>query len=171
MNRTEPPPEARARPRRAEIRPVPPARGPERRFSGIPVSDGIAIGPVFGASEPPAEAPRQAITPEQVAGELERLDAAIAQSRKQLAKLRARLAVLPEDSQAEIAPLIDAYSHMLGPSRLIRGMRQRIREALVSAETAVLDETEALAASLQAPPDAKLNPDDRAAQNRRAEGV
>ena len=60
-----------------------------------------------------------------------RLDAAIAQSRKQLSKLRARLAVLPEDSQAEIAPLIDAYLQMIGPSRLVRGARRRIAEALV----------------------------------------
>ena len=30
---------------------------------------------------------------------------------------------LPEQSQTEISPLIDAYLHMLGPSRLIRGAR------------------------------------------------
>ena len=45
----------------------------------------------------------------------------LARSRHQLAKLKARLAGLPEHSQTEIAPLIDAYLHMLGPSRLMRG--------------------------------------------------
>jgi phosphoenolpyruvate-protein phosphotransferase len=172
MNKTEPPPfpEPRAKPRRMEWR-VQPSSGPERRFSGIGVSAGIGIGPVFGATELPVEAPRRQIAPDQIAPELERLDQAIAQSRKQLAKLRNRLAVLPEDSQAEIAPLIDAYMHMLGASRLTRGMRQRIKEQLVSGETAVLDECEALAASLEAPPDVRLSQDDRASQNRRAEEV
>jgi len=69
--------------------------------------------------------------------EADRLDAAIAQSRKQLTKLRARLGVLPEESQAEIAPLLDAYLQMIGPSRLVRGARRRVAEALVNAEAAV----------------------------------
>src|SRR5205085_12504588 len=116
----------------------------ERRFKGIPVSDGIAIGPVFGATEPPAEAPHRSIQPAEVDRDLARLEQAIAQSRKQLNKLRSRLSVLPEESQAEIAPLIEAYIHMLGATRLTRGMRQRIGEKLVSAETAVFDECEAL---------------------------
>jgi phosphoenolpyruvate-protein phosphotransferase len=170
MSRTEPPP-ARPRPKRPDWRLLQPAHGPERRFTGIPVSDGIAIGPVFGAAEPPAEAPHRRIQPAEVEAELARLEQAIAQSRKQLNKLRGRLAVLPEDSQAEIAPLIDTYLHMLGASRLTRGIRQRIREALVAAETAVLEECEAQACAMAAPKDAALSADDRASQNRRAEEV
>jgi phosphoenolpyruvate-protein phosphotransferase len=140
---------------------------PERRLIGIPVSPGIAIGPAFGAIEPPAEVQRRSIRPEEAPAEIARLEAAIAQSRKQLTKLRARLAVLPEDSQAEIAPLIDAYLQMIGASRLVRGMRRRIAEGHLSAETAVIDETEALArAILAAPPD-----DDPAGRRRRAEEV
>ncbi len=143
------------------------ASRPERRLAGIPVSPGIAIGPAFGAAEPPAEVRRRTIAAEEAAGETVRLDAAIAQSRKQLGKLRARLVVLPEDSQAEIAPLIDAYLQMIGPSRLIRGIRRRIAEGLVSAETAVADEMEAIAATILAlPPD-----DDPGGRRRRAEEV
>ena len=82
---------------------------------------------MFGTSEPVPEIARHKIQAADIAAEGARLDAAIAQSRKQLAKLRARLAVLPEESQAEIAPLIDAYIRMLGPSRLIRGVRRRDR--------------------------------------------
>ena len=52
---------------------------------------------------------RRKILASDIAAETARLDVAVAQSRKQLVKLRARLAVLPEDSQAEIAPLLDAY--------------------------------------------------------------
>ena len=58
--------------------------------------------------------------------------------------------MLPEESQEEIAPLIDAYIRMLGPSRLLRGVKQRIEETLVSAETAVVEETEAIAAAIMA---------------------
>ena len=108
-------------------------------FPGIAVSAGVAIGPVFGASEPVPEITRHKIQAADIAAEGARLEAAIAQSRKQLGKLRARLAVLPEESQAEIAPLIDAYIRMLGPSRLVRGVRRRIEETLLSAESAVVD--------------------------------
>jgi len=139
----------------------------ERRLVGIPISPGIAIGPVFGAAEPVADIVRRPIDAESVPAETARLDAAIAQSRKQLTKLRARLGVLPEDSQAEIAPLLDAYLQMIGPSRLVRGARRRIAEALVNAEAAVADETEAIAAAFLASPVA----DDPAAVRRRADEV
>ena len=124
--------------------------GAERRLTGIPVSPGIAIGPMFGALEPPAVVTRSKIQAADSGAEVSRLDAAIVQSRKQLIKLRNRLAVLPEDSQAELAPLLDAYLQMIGPSRLVRATRKRIAEALVTAETAVVDETEALAATILA---------------------
>ena len=159
---TVPPP----RPPRARRGGDGPAR-PERRLVGIPISPGIAIGPAFGAAEPPAEVVRRSIAAEEVSAESARLDAAIAQSRKQLAKLRARLAVLPEDSQAEIAPLIDAYLQMIGPSRLIRGIRRRIVEGLASAEAAVADEAEAIAGTILA----SLPDDDPAGRRRRAEEV
>lgn len=164
MNRTSPP--------EAEVEP-PPERGvaerPERRFTGIAVSPGVAIGAVFAAVEPPAIVNRARIHAADIAAETSRLEAAIAQSRKQLLKLRVRLAVLPEDSQAEIAPLLDAYLAMIGPSRLVRGARRRIAEGLVSAETAVLDESEAIAEAIMAvaPP----GDDDRAGRRRRADEV
>ena len=173
MSRSEttPPPARAARLRRTDWRLAQPPVGPERRYRGIAVSDGIAIGPVFGAHEPPAEAPHRTIAPADVEAELARLDQAVQQSRKQLGKLRSRLVVLPEESQAEIAPLIDAYVHMLGASRLTRRIRQRIRDKLLAAETAVVAECEELAAALAARPEAALSDDDRASQNRRAEEV
>jgi len=115
MNRIDPPPPQHKRLARSALA-APDAR-PERRFAGIAVSAGIAIGPVFGATEPEARITQHKIPATDIAAEGARLEAAIVQSRKQLAKLRARLAVLPEESQAEIAPLIDAYIRMLGPSR------------------------------------------------------
>ncbi len=167
MNRTDPPDGPPRRPRAGRG-----ARGDggagrtERVFAGIAVSAGVAIGTGFGTTEPEAEITRSKIHATDIEAEGARLDEAIAISRKQLTKLRARLAALPEDSQAEIAPLIDAYLMMLGPSRLIRGARRRIAETLFSAERAVVEECEAIAAAILAIAD-----DDEAGQVRRAEEV
>jgi phosphotransferase system enzyme I (PtsI) len=125
----------------------------EKSLAGIAVSTGIAIGAIYAASEPSLRVAREKIRADQTERELGRLDSAVEKSRKQLGKLRARLTVLPEDSQQEIAPLIDAYLQMLGPSRLLRQARKRISDGLVNAETAVLDEVEALASAILAVPE------------------
>ena len=174
MNRTDPPPPplatpSAAAPRRAQR---PAADGPrERSFAGIPVSPGIAIGPVFGTSEPKTEITCLKIHAEDIAAEGARLETAIAQSRKQLGKLRGRLTVLPEESQSEIAPLIDAYVRMLGPSRLVRGVKRRIEQTLLSAEHAVATEAEAIATAIVAAGDSSQTAEDRAATRRQAEEV
>ena len=124
------------------------AARPERRLLGIPACAGVAIGPVFRTTEAAAVVTRHRIHAEDIQSELARLEAAIQQSRKQLLKLHSRISVLPEESQGEIAPLLDAYLQMLGPSRLIRGARSRVQDRLVSAETAVMEEANALAARL-----------------------
>ena len=168
-SRTEPPATVARRKgaRPTEAAPAPDAEPRERRLHGIPVAPGIAIGPVFAPSEAPAVVTRRSLTTAEVAGEVQLLDAAIAQSRKQLLKLRGRLSLLPDDSQAEIAPLLDAYLQMIGPSRLVRGARERIAASLVDAASAVADETEALAAVLLA----RVAGDDAAGRARRAEEV
>src|SRR5471030_504049 len=143
----------------------------ERRFVGIPISAGVAIGPVFYAREPEIPVTQSKIAAADIAAEGARLDAAILQSRKQLTKLRARLAVLPEESQAEIAPLIDAYIRMLGPSRLLRGVRARIEETLLSAETAVMTEADAIAEAIMAQAEPNLSAEDLAGLQRRADEI
>jgi phosphoenolpyruvate-protein phosphotransferase len=167
MSRTDPPPPQHKRLSRLRLE----NSRPEVLFNGIPISAGVAIGPVFSAAEPAPEITRNKILAADSAAEGARLDAAVAQSRKQLTKLRARLAVLPEESQAEIAPLIDAYIRMLGPSRLIRAVRQRIEDTLLSAESAVVAETEEIAAAIQAQAEPGMSADDHASLERRAEEV
>jgi len=82
----------------------------ERRLTGLAIGPGIAIGPMFGTAEAPTKITRHRIAAADIEAECARLDEAVTTSRKQLGKLRTRLAVLPEDSQAEIAPLLDAYA-------------------------------------------------------------
>ena len=102
------------------------------------------------AEEPAPQIARHRIQAADIEAERTRLDEAVIRSRKQLHKLRGRLALLPGDTQAEIAPLLDAYLHMLGPSRLLRGARSRIAERLVAAETAILEEAKAVTAAVAA---------------------
>jgi phosphotransferase system enzyme I (PtsI) len=142
------------------------AKGREVAVPGIAVSPGVAIGPVFDTSDPPAEAPRRTITADDVEGERAKLAAAIAFSRKQVAKLKTRIGVLPEEAQDEIAPLLDAHLMMLSNSRLIRGARKRIEAELLGAETAVADEAEGIIAVIQA-----IKEDDKAGLARRAAEV
>jgi phosphotransferase system enzyme I (PtsI) len=167
MSRIDPPPPQHKRLGRARLE----STRPEVLFSGIAISAGVAIGPVFTAAEPTPEITRHKIQAADSSAEGARLDAAVAQSRKQLAKLRSHLTVLPEESQAEIAPLIDAYIRMLGPSRLIRAVRRRIEETLLSAESAVVVETDAIAAAIVAQAEPGMPADDLASLKRRAEEV
>ncbi|GGG19031.1 phosphoenolpyruvate-protein phosphotransferase [Caldovatus sediminis] len=138
----------------------------ETRLKGIPVSPGIAIGAIFDTTEAPAEAPRRSITAAEVEAERQRLAEAVAASRKQVAKLKTRIGVLPEEAQEELSPLLDAYAMMLANSRLIRGARKRIESDLVAAETAVQDEAESIAAAILATRD-----DDKTGLLRRAQEV
>ncbi|WP_376099041.1 phosphoenolpyruvate--protein phosphotransferase [Roseomonas sp. CCTCC AB2023176] len=135
----------------------------ELTIKGIPVSPGVAIGAIWDSEGQPAAPPRRSITAEAVEAERVRLGAAVATSRKQVSKLKARLAVLPEEAQEELEPLLDAYALMLTDSRLIRGARKRIETELLSAETAVLDEADAIAELILAARD-----DDKAGLRRRA---
>ena len=161
MSRTEPP--SRTKPSPSGSKPGPAG---ERCLAGIAVSPGISIGTLFTAREPALDLARASIGPGGVEAELARLEKAIAVSRKQLTKLRARLSVLPEDSQHEMAPMLDAYTQMLTNSRLVRNARKRIAERLLTAETAVHDEAEALAAAMLA-----IRGEDSDGRQRRADEV
>ncbi len=165
MSRTDPPaPSPRPTPR------SPPAAAPappgERVFAGIAIAPGIGIGPVFGAAEPAVTVTRQKIVAADIAAEGARLEEAVARSRRQLLKLRARLDALPEEGSRELAPLIEAYLRMLDGSRLLRGARARIATTLIRAESAVAEEAEAICGVILA-----MEDPDRAAQERRAAEV
>ncbi len=149
----------------------------ERRFTGLGACPGIAIGLVAFAAETPAAATVRTLDRSEVEPELRRLDEAVQRSVRQLEKLKARLAFLSEDSQAEIAPLLDAYRQMLGPSRLLRHVARRITEDRLNAEAAVSDEAEALARRLSArgsgpgSGEAGSDAEDAASASRQAEEV
>jgi phosphoenolpyruvate-protein phosphotransferase len=172
MRKTEPKAAPKPRPAKPPKSKSPTAGAPadqpptaERRFTGLAVGAGIAVGPAYLIEDRTPVLEHHPIPADAVEAELARLDDAVTKSRRQLGKLRAQLAMLPAEGQAELEPLIDAYLQMIGPSRLLRGARRRI-EGLAAAETAVLEETEALAAAVTAMPDR-----DRAGLRRRADEI
>jgi phosphoenolpyruvate-protein phosphotransferase len=138
----------------------------ERHTSGIALGSGIAIGPAYLFEDQTPELQPRSILSEDAAAEVVRLEEAVARSRRQLGKLRAQLAMLPDEGKSELEPLIDAYLQMIGPSRLLRAVRRRIQDGLLSAETAVAAETEALAETLLRGTD-----EDRDGLHRRADEI
>ena len=183
MSRSEPPARAKPGRKRAPSAREPSAKEPaekdtgskaaaETRFSGIGIYSGIAVGPVAFAAEAPATVDRRTLQPAQVEPELVRLQEAVERSLRQLEKLKSRLALLSEDTQAEIAPLLDAYRQMLGPSRLLRQVTRRITEDRLNAEAAVLAEAETLAIRLaEATLSAGADAEEATSALRRAEEV
>jgi phosphotransferase system enzyme I (PtsI) len=124
----------------------------EMRFTGHAISAGIGIGPVYEAAEPALTVQHRKIAASDIAAEAARLEEGVALSRKQLIRLKNTLASMPEQSQTEISPLIDAYLHMLGQSRLMRGVRARITDRLANAESAMIAEAELQAETILALP-------------------
>ena len=128
MNRTEPPPPQHKRlsgARHDNIRPEADSAG--SRLAGRRDRTGLP-GLRASAGNHPAQDPART-SPPKARGWTPR-----SPSRASSLPSSRAAAVLPEESQDEIAPLIDAYIRMLGPSRLIRGVRRRIEETLLSAE-------------------------------------
>ncbi len=123
-------------------------------FRGIPVCPGVAIGVAHCTHEQDASpGDDRHLADSEVEPELQRLDAATDRSRGQIARLRERLDLVPDDLQRELGPLLDAYERMLGSNRLRHGIRRRIRDERRPAERAVLDEVEQVAARLLALPE------------------
>ena len=122
----------------------------EHKLSGLGVSAGIAIGPAHigeGGDLPVAESH---IPESEIDAERARFAEAVAVSLKQLRKLKAKTAALPESAAEEIGYLLDAHLAMLSNSRLVRGVEQRIGRARINAERAVQIEINEIAESFAA---------------------
>ncbi|MFT8775878.1 MAG: phosphoenolpyruvate-utilizing N-terminal domain-containing protein, partial [Gluconacetobacter liquefaciens] len=98
----------------------------EIRLSGDATVGGVAIGPAMLVLESPAPDIDASARTDDPDHELARLAEAIERSVRQIERLRDRLAILPEDGQIEIGSLLEVYRRMLGPSRLQRGIHDRI---------------------------------------------
>jgi phosphotransferase system enzyme I (PtsI) len=101
------------------------------KLIGIPASPGVAIGKVHPVDRRRARVPRFHITPDEVAGELERLDHAVRDSVEQLQAIRESL------GEGEQGAILDAHRMMAGDPSILEGARSLIRDELLNAEWAV----------------------------------
>lgn len=104
---------------------------------GIGVSQGIAIGPAHVVESAAVDVPEYRIPKSAVAKELERFGRSVVKSREQLEKLAEKAKERHGAAGEELGYLLDAHIQMLGESRLIRGVRERIASEQVNAEAAV----------------------------------
>ncbi len=128
----------------------------ERVLHGLGVSPGIAIGPAFISDNGEIAIPDYRVAPDKLAAERERFAGAVALSLKQLRKLKAKAAALPDSAAEEMGYLLDAHLAMLTSSRLVRGVERRINDERVNAERAVQMEIAAIGESFAAMGDAYL---------------
>ena len=110
---------------------------PERRFSGLGVSAGIAVGPAHVVERGLIDVPEYRIGEDAVEAEIARFRDSVALSASQIRDLQAKAEALPEEVAGQLRYLLDAHLQMLAGSRLVRGVEARIRDARINAEAAV----------------------------------
>src|SRR5207245_10045736 len=94
----------------------------ERRLSGLGVSPGIGIGPAYIAEGGDLPVRESHLPEPAIEAERSRFAEAVAISLRQLRKLKAKAAGLPESAAEEVGYLLDAHLAMLSNSRLVRGV-------------------------------------------------
>lgn len=118
---------------------------PERVIRGLGVSTGIILGPAHVIESGFHNVPEYLVALGEVDAERMRFADAVAKSIKQLKKLKAKTASLPEEAAEEVNFLLDAHCAILSGSRLVRGVERRIAEERFNAEYAVQAELQAIA--------------------------
>ena len=126
------------------------AKARNHRLSGVAVSPGIAIGPAYIVEDGDLPVAENQIPESEVEAERDRFAEAVAISLKQLRKLKAKTAALPESAAEELGYLLDAHTAMLSNSRLVRGVGERIARTQTNAERAVQIEIHEIAESFTA---------------------
>jgi phosphotransferase system enzyme I (PtsI) len=132
------------------------AEGGERILRGLGVSPGIVAGTAHVIESGFEQVPEYVVLPAELDAERERFGEAVGRSQRQLRKLKAKTAALPESAAEEINYLLDAHLAILSGSRLIRGVYRRINEDHYNAEFAVQAELSSIAQQFAAMDDAYL---------------
>ena len=109
----------------------------EQIFEGLGVSPGIGIGTAYVRDIGIIAVPEYRIEPEKIADEVKRFRKAVARSRQQIRRMRAKTDTMHDAAGEEMGFLLDAYFHKLKGSRLVRGAEQRITDGKLNAEAAV----------------------------------
>src|SRR5271154_1458017 len=105
----------------------------EERYKGIPVSPGIAIGPLVLLYADEHIVRKRRIRPEDVAGEITRFEAALLKTRQQIQTIRSQLATSIGEADASI---FDAHILSLEDSSLIESVKEQVNSRLVNVDYA-----------------------------------
>lgn len=125
-------------------------------LEGIGIAAGVAIGSAFVIDSRIEFVPEYRISSDDVASETERFLAAVDKSLEQVAKLKERVGRMTSAAGEELGYLLDAHTHMLSGSRLIRGVEDQIQGKLLNAEASVQTEIEMISKEFKAIPDAYI---------------
>ena len=128
----------------------------ERRFKGLGVSAGIAIGTAYVRESGAIEVAEYSITPAEIGGELERLGVAVKRAQRQIGRLQTKARKMPGAAAEELGFLLEAYQQMLHNSRLVRGACERVKDERINAEAAVQREINTIGETFQAMDDAYI---------------
>jgi len=101
---------------------------------GIPVSAGVAISPAIVIDAQTIRVPRRAVAPAKLAGQHQRLDAALTQARRDISVLRDQV---EKDLGTEPAKIFGFHLGMLNDPALVKQITDMIDNELVTAEFAL----------------------------------
>jgi len=122
------------------------ARHASFTLHGSGASGGIAIGYAHLVSTARLEVPQYEIAPDDIDGEIERFESAVAQVRGELVGLRASV---PASAPAEMGAFLDLHRMILDDSMLSETPRELIRERRCNAELALVQQMEMLVARFE----------------------
>ena len=128
----------------------------EKKFNGLGVATGIAIGPAYVRQSGAIDVPTRKIPKKKITSEQKRLQIAIRLARRQIRLLQSRAMAKSGANGKELIYLLDAYLHMLQDSRLVRGAEKRIADDQINAEAAVKAEIAAIASIFQSMDDSYI---------------
>ncbi len=130
-----------------------PAQAPERRFTGLPASPGVAIGPLVLLRPDESIVARRAIVLEEVPAEIDRLEEALVRTRQQLMEARQKLLNQAQEGEAAV---FDVHLLVLEDTTLLEAVRQKITEQLFNADYAYEQLARTYAKKMRALEDAYL---------------
>ena len=131
-------------------------KGGERRFEGLGVSPGVAIGPAHVREAGEIQVPEYKLTAAKVPAEIERFQNAVEKGSRQIRKLKTKAESFHGAAAEELGFLLDAHLQMLSSTRLTGGIEKRITEDRRNAESAVMQEISAIAQNFMDMEDAYL---------------
>ena len=123
------------------------AAAKETVLEGLAVSPGIAVGAAHLRESGEIRVLEYQVPVKGVAAEKQRFEEAVAKAKRQLGKLQKKAERFHGTAAEELGFLLEAHHQMLGSSRLLSGVEQRIETTRQNAEAAVMAEIASIAAA------------------------